>query len=80
MNDVIGITIDGVLLQPNLDELIIDGKSTGTYVDTWFPMSETYKNWSDSYPNIAELDNCLGSVSTDGEYVFKSASQCIQGG
>ena len=77
MDKVVGITIDGVLMLPNLEELVLSGTATGTYVDTWFPNSLIYSNWKEGYPNVAEVDNCLGSVSTDGEYVFRSASQCI---
>lgn len=80
MDKVVGITIDGVLMLPNLEELVLSGTATGTYVDTWFPNSLIYSNWKEGYPNVAEVDNCLGSVSTDGEYVLRSASQCIQGG
>lgn len=80
MDHVVGITIDGVLMLPNLEELVLSGTATGTYVDTWFPNSQIYSNWKEGYPNVAEVDNCLGSVSKDGEYFFRSASQCVQGG
>lgn len=79
LDGAIGITLDGVLLMPALEQLVVNSSNSGSYVDTWFPDSKSYTNWSDYYTSLRAVDTCLGSISSTGEYHFRSASQCIGG-
>lgn len=66
-------------LFPNLSELIVSSKATGSYVDSWFPSSTDYSDWKTYYPNVLAVDTCLGSISSSGEYHFRSATKCVAG-
>ena len=68
MDHAIGISLDGVLLFPNLDYI-----SDSKYVDQWTPSNLSI---DDNY-TAGQLDSCLGSISEIGEYNYKSASNCI---
>ena len=64
MESAIGIALDGVLLFPSL-------RPVGTsFVDNWFPPNgETQSR--------LEVDQCFGSVTDAGEYIYMSASNCV---
>ena len=79
MDGAVGISLDGVILYPNLSELVVSNSATGSYVDSWYPASGDYSDWETYYPNILAVDTCLGSISSTGEYHFRSATQCIGG-
>lgn len=93
MTDSIGISLDGVLLKPNLDQL-----TSGRYVDNWFPpvidsptidyfgvetdKSTTPALWNYYGTDLKDykanfMDQCHGSISESGEYYYSSASKCI---
>lgn len=74
LDTAVGISLDGVPLYPNLEELVVSGKKTDSYIDAWFPKSAAYTDWKTYFPNILEVDTCLGSISSSGEYHFRSAT------
>ena len=74
LDNAIGVTLDGVILMPNLEQLVVDNANSGSYVDGWYPDSSKYANWSTYYPSVHAVDTCLGSITSSGEYHFRSAS------
>jgi len=80
MDKAIGISLDGVLLFPALENYNVDGTWTGKYVDDWYPgpfnatEKETYLK-----EQTNNMDVCLGEVSDAGEYTLRSTSDCIFG-
>lgn len=82
MDKAIGLSLDGVLLFPALENHNVDGTWTGKYVDDWYPgidnvtEKETYLT---ERTNNMNMDVCLGMVSDAGEYTLKSTSDCIFG-
>ena len=72
MEHAVGISMDGVLIFPNLEEI-----SSGVFVDQWTPSTnEANLSLLNSYA-ARQVDACLGSISDAGEYHYMSASECI---
>ena len=74
MDNVIGVSLDGVLLFPPVE---LADESTSTYVDPWYPDTKGSNSYDVTSFVTEDLDNCLGSISDDGEYRYRAASDCI---
>mmetsp|Transcript_40750 Transcript_40750/g.53461 ORF Transcript_40750/g.53461 Transcript_40750/m.53461 type:complete len:137 (+) Transcript_40750:381-791(+) len=81
LEKAIGVTLDGVLLVPKLDQYNVDGSWSGKYIDNWYPghMSTDAEVTAYKSTLTVDIDSCLGMVSSTGEYHYSSASSCIIG-
>jgi len=81
MSKAVGVTLDGVLLMPKLDNYNVEGSWSGKYIDNWFPGYMSSDSERAAYKKTLEvdIDTCLGMISSSGEYYHSSATNCIIG-
>ena len=76
MSDAMGVTLDGILLKPKLDQYMVNSTWTGNYIDNWFPGYSMTTTEVAEYRNTltVDIDSCLGMISSSGEYFHSSAT------
>ena len=76
MSDAMGVTLDGIILKPKLDQYMVNSTWTGNYIDNWFPGYDMTTTEVAEYRNTltVDIDSCLGMISSSGEYFHSSAT------